>query len=471
MVKFTNLTIPKCFLTILTISLLSTLNVLSTRLNYFGYHLYRFVPENNVLSYLNSEIEPKTNRFDANGQRMPMIDVWSEPSRRGGHAEVLVAPEYVDDFLDILTEHSVRDIKLIKANIQQEFTNEQNQLLREKRKRRRRRSVSAPKTPKELRRFDLFNYHRYNEIVDHLRVLTAYKPQMLTYLEITKTFEGRDLVGVKVTAPNSKKQKSTIFIDAGVHAREWIAPATALYMLDRLVNEYETNSRIQWVLEEFDFIIVPVANPDGYEHSFKDRIWRKTRSRNNNVSHWCVGADANRNWAYRWGEAGANRSPCSNIYAGQKAFSEPESLGLMEFIKNKVHDLKVYASLHAYGQVFLSPWGFTNEKPSNYRDQQLAARYAVESIQNTTGAKYTYGSISEVMYPASGTSIDYMQNLGVPYIYGIELRPEDSSSIGFAILPNQIEPTGREMMAAFIRIAEYVKGMLPKRKYLKRKRQ
>ena len=34
------------------------------RINYHGYQLYRFEPKNGVFDYLNSEIEPRTNRFD-----------------------------------------------------------------------------------------------------------------------------------------------------------------------------------------------------------------------------------------------------------------------------------------------------------------------------------------------------------------------------------------------------------------------
>lgn len=45
--------------------------------------------------------------------------------------------------------------------------------------------------------------------------------------------------------------------------------------------------------------------------------------------------------------------------------------------------------------------------------------------------------------PASGTSIDYMQSKGVPYIYAIELRPEDdNSAFGFTVPARYIEPTG-----------------------------
>jgi hypothetical protein len=65
-----------------------------------------------------------------------------------------------------------------------------------------------------------------------------------------------------------------------------------------------------------------------------------------------------------------------------------------------------------------------------------------------------------------------MQSIGVPYVYGIELRPRDLDlANGFVVPSNQIEPTGREMMAAFMRIAEYVKGRLPRRMFVRRRRQ
>jgi murein tripeptide amidase MpaA len=60
------------------------------------------------------------------------------------------------------------------------------------------------------------------------------------------------------------------------------------------------------LLEHFQIVIVPVANPDGYEYSMtKDRLWRKTRSKNGTGDNGiCMGADANRNWGYRWAGKG-----------------------------------------------------------------------------------------------------------------------------------------------------------------------
>jgi hypothetical protein len=61
--------------------------------------------------------------------------------------------------------------------------------------------------------------------------------------------------------------------------------------------------------------------------------------------------------------------PCSNIYSGEAPFSEMEVAGLRDLIERQIPDLKLYISLHSYGQVFLAPWGYTHEKPKNYQDQ------------------------------------------------------------------------------------------------------
>ena len=46
---------------------------------------------------------------------------------------------------------------------------------------------------------------------------------------------------------------------AGIHAREWISPATVTYVMKELV----TNPQYRPLLQMFDFFILPVTNPDG----------------------------------------------------------------------------------------------------------------------------------------------------------------------------------------------------------------
>ena len=85
-----------------------------------------------------------------------------------------------------------------------------------------------------------------------------------------------------------------VWIEAGIHAREWISPAMATYIIDSLLN-----NDVDKFTNKLNFHIIVSANPDGYEYSrTTDRMWRKTRS---NHGSSCRGVDGNRNWGFHWG--------------------------------------------------------------------------------------------------------------------------------------------------------------------------
>lgn len=61
-----------------------------------------------------------------------------------------------------------------------------------------------------------------------------------------------------------KRYKPAIFIDGGMHAREWIAPAQVLYIIDQLVKNPDNKE----LYANVDWYLLPVVNPDGYEYTF-----------------------------------------------------------------------------------------------------------------------------------------------------------------------------------------------------------
>lgn len=81
---------------------------------------------------------------------------------------------------------------------------------------------------------------------------------------IGQSYEGRDLTLVKISSGGSGKP--IIFAEGGIHAREWVAPALAAYLINQLVE----NPDNQQYLDKVDWVILPVTNPDGYEYTFTD---------------------------------------------------------------------------------------------------------------------------------------------------------------------------------------------------------
>ncbi len=57
-------------------------------------------------------------------------------------------------------------------------------------------------------------------------------------------------------------------LDAGIHSREWIAPAVATYLIHRLAEGQTADGEARMMAREFDWYVVPVANPDGYEYTW-----------------------------------------------------------------------------------------------------------------------------------------------------------------------------------------------------------
>ncbi len=85
---------------------------------------------------------------------------------------------------------------------------------------------------------------------------------------------------IKIQA-NPSVPKKTIWLDGGLHAREWIAVPTVSYIADTLLRTYKTSQNSTFLLDNFDFIIAPILNVDGYDYTWNgDRMWRKTRSPN-----------------------------------------------------------------------------------------------------------------------------------------------------------------------------------------------
>jgi carboxypeptidase A2 len=284
-------------------------------------------------------------------------------------------------------------------------------------------------------------YYRYEEINKYLDRLAKEHPENVKVKTAGKSYEGREIKYITITNGDGRS-KNSIFIDGGIHAREWIAPAASLYIINQLVDSQSNFSKL---LDKVDFVIQPLVNPDGYEFTFGfNRLWRKTRSRHATFS--CTGVDANRNYDFHWHEVGSSDNTCAETYHGPKAFSENESQISRNIIDEVKANCKFFLTFHSYGNYLIYPNGYTNDLPENWQDNEDVAQAGAKAIREATGTEYTVGSTSNVLYLASGSSTDYALGVGgIPIAICMELT--GGGFFGFDLPASEIEKTVKEVRA------------------------
>lgn len=133
-------------------------------------------------------------------------------------------------------------------------------------------------------------YHRLADIYGYLDFVQTTYPNLCKVQTIGTSVEGRLLRVLKIS--NGNLGNKAIWLDGGIHAREWISPATLSYITNYVVDNFEN---LPAELRNLDWHVLIVANPDGYEYSHTtDRLWRKNRSKYG----LCAGTDLNRNFGY-----------------------------------------------------------------------------------------------------------------------------------------------------------------------------
>jgi len=294
--------------------------------------------------------------------------------------------------------------------------------------------------------FSLYTYHNYEEIMDHLDALAIEFEDVETEV-IGQSWEGRDLKIAKICRGGCGN-KPSIWIDGGIHAREWISTATALWTLHTVLQDEQMMDNLDW----FFHIVV---NPDGFTFTHEHtRLWRKTRSYHNSALG-CRGVDANRNYGFHWHEGGASNDKCWDTYHGPEAFSEPEIQAVRDFVLAQEGRVKYFNNMHSFSQLVLLSYGHTTTPPENYMDFFSVADKGAEALRAVNGTEYTVGCIPCLLYVASGGASDWALGVAqVPYSYSMELR--DTGRYGFLLPPRFIEPVGIETWEFHKTVAEAV---------------
>ncbi|XP_068804196.1 carboxypeptidase A1-like [Struthio camelus] len=294
--------------------------------------------------------------------------------------------------------------------------------------------------------FDFASYHTIEEIYAWMDELVTTHPGLVSKIQIGQSYEKRPLYVLKFSTGGSGRP--AIWLDTGIHSREWITQATGVWTANKIAEEYGKDPAVTAILDSMDIFFEIVTNPDGfaYTHS-SNRLWRKTRSINAGSS--CIGVDPNRNWDAGFGGPGSSSNPCSQTYHGPYAHSESEVRAIVDFILRH-GNVKAAISIHSYSQMLMFPYGYKTAPAPDHQELNDLAAKAVRDLAAVYGTQYTYGSTIDTIYQAAGTTIDWAYDNGVKYSFTFELR--DTGHHGFLLPASQIVPTATETWPALLDI-------------------
>ncbi|ROL50020.1 Carboxypeptidase B2 [Anabarilius grahami] len=301
------------------------------------------------------------------------------------------------------------------------------------------------------------NITSHNEIYYWINKTNQDHSDMVKVILIGSSSEKRPLYVIKLSGRRNEVKRA-MWMDCGIHAREWIAPAFCMWFVKYALAFYNRNTEITEMLNNMDIYILTVMNPDGYKYTWTtDRMWRKNRSVNKDSE--CAGVDLNRNFDANWCTKGASDNPCDPTYCGQFPESEPETQAVAQFLRSHKDKIKLYLSIHSYSQMLLFPYSCSYDEAPNHDELQELVKEASTKIRRYYRNNYKYGASAKTIFflskdLAPGGSDDWAYNLGIKYSFTFELQ--DRGQYGFLLPPSFIPQACNEALLAAKIIALHV---------------
>lgn len=200
---------------------------------------------------------------------------WETPSAVGRNVDFVVPPHKLSESDEIFEKIGLKPMTLA-GNLQSLIDNE----------------GVADDNRRSRAGFDWTSYHQLDAMYEWMDSIAAKYPNIVSAFNVGKTYEGRDIKGLKVSY---KPGNPGIFMESNIHAREWVTSASATWILNELLTSKDAGVRD--IAENIDWYFVPVTNPDGFVYTHtSNRMWRKTRKPSSSL---CYGADPNRNFGFR----------------------------------------------------------------------------------------------------------------------------------------------------------------------------
>jgi hypothetical protein len=254
---------------------------------------------------------------------------------------------------------------------------------------------------------------------------------LASWIDVGDTWEkqnglgGWDVMVLRLTNSLVWGAKPKLLITSSMHPREYAPAELNTRFAEYLVDNYDVDADVTWLLDHHEVHLMLMPNPDGRKKAETGLFWRK-----NTNTDYCSptsnnrGVDLNRNAEFQWGCCGGS-SPfeCGETYRGPFPVSDPETAIMQDYLREVFPDQRdepldapapddttgVYLDIHAASQVMVWPWGFAGTSPNMTQLQTFGRKLA-----------YFNGYVPKQavdLYPTDGTLMDFAYgDLGVPSV-------------------------------------------------------
>ena len=230
--------------------------------------------------------------------------------------------------------------------------------------------------------------YTYQELVNILFSL-ADTYEFLKVFAIGKSVQGRSIYAAELGISPRK-----VFYAGAFHGMERLTALTLMLFLEEYCAALRNNTDYSLLANARDalfgksIVIVPIANPDGYEIALRgasaagpyaDQV---TAISGGNTGRWNAnvrGVDINHNFDAGFAQlkaleqAQGTFGPAPARYGGESPESEPETLALTTYCRE--HDVRQVLAIHSQGEEIY--WQYGNNTPE--RGRKLAELYATAS--------------------------------------------------------------------------------------------
>jgi hypothetical protein len=180
-------------------------------------------------------------------------------------------------------------------------------------------------------------YPTYTQYIDAMNGFAESHPAICKVVTIGTTPEGRQLLAVKISDSLDVEQgEPQVFLTSSIHGDELTGYVLMLHLIDSLLTGYGQNIRITNLVNNYQIVINPLANPDGTYLGGNTTVMGAIRENANYV-------DLNRNFPDPTGDL----HPDGNDW-------QPETMAMMRF--DSINHFVMSINFHGGEEVVNYPW-------------------------------------------------------------------------------------------------------------------